>query len=84
MSIKAGLGKLGLSEPVSTLLGRELPKNKISLLEITLAHSTAVESLPPHHRDPFDRMLAVQTKMESLSLVSNDAMFDAYGVPRIW
>ncbi|HSO81522.1 type II toxin-antitoxin system VapC family toxin [Thiocapsa sp.] len=43
-----------------------------------------VETLPPHHRDPFDRLLVAQARQEGLTLVSSDTAFDAYGVTRIW
>src|SRR5947209_7367026 len=62
IAIKAGLGKLGLGEPAAVLLGREIPQNNFILLDIKLAHATAVETLPPHHKDPFDRLLIVQAQ----------------------
>ena len=46
ISIKAGLGKMGLTEPAGLLLARELPRNNFVLLDITLGHATAVEGLP--------------------------------------
>jgi PIN domain nuclease of toxin-antitoxin system len=49
-----------------------------------LTHATAVESLPLHHRDPFDRLLVVQATIEAISIVSVDVMFDSYGVSRMW
>ena len=57
IAIKAGLGKLDLAEPSRSLLEREIPRNNLELLPITLAHATTVESLPLHHKDPFDRLL---------------------------
>ncbi|MBA4380578.1 MAG: PIN domain nuclease, partial [Anaerolinea sp.] len=41
-------------------------------------------ALPFHHRDPFDRLIAVQAKIEKMPLVSADPAFDAYAVKRIW
>ncbi len=84
MSIKAGLGKLGLVEPVAVFLGRELPANNFDLLEITLPHATAVEALPQHHKDPFDRLLVAQAQIEGIPIVSADVAFDPYGITRIW
>jgi PIN domain nuclease of toxin-antitoxin system len=81
---KAGLKKVRLTEPVAVFLGRELPANNFDLLEITLRHATAVETLPRHHKDPFDRLLAVQAQIEGISIVSADAALDAYSVHRIW
>jgi PIN domain nuclease of toxin-antitoxin system len=43
----------------------------------------AVESLPPHHRDPFDRLLIAQARHEGFKLVSRDAHVPLYGVPHI-
>jgi PIN domain nuclease of toxin-antitoxin system len=84
MAIKAGLKKLRLVEPVAVFLGRELPANGFTLLDISLAHATAVETLPQHHKDPFDRLLIVQAPIEGIPIVSVDVAFDPYGVTRIW
>jgi PIN domain nuclease of toxin-antitoxin system len=84
ISIKAGLGKLKLGEPAAVLLAREIPRNNFDLLDIKLEHATAVEALPLHHKDPFDRLLIVQSKIEGVPVVGADAVFDLYGVPRIW
>jgi PIN domain nuclease of toxin-antitoxin system len=83
IAIKAGLGKLKLLEPAAVLLARELPANHFDLLPITLVHATAVEALPPHHKDPFDRLLVVQAQIEGIPLVSVDVIFDSYGVTRL-
>jgi PIN domain nuclease of toxin-antitoxin system len=53
-------------------------------LPIEIGDVAEVSALPFHHRDPFDRMLAAQALQRRLSIVSTDASFDAYGVPRIW
>lgn len=63
---------------------RELSRNGFELLEIALTHATAVETLPQHHKDPFDRLLIVQAPIEGISIVSVDVAFDPYGVTRIW
>ena len=84
IAIKAGLGKLGLTEPAAVLLSREIARNNFTLLEITLAHATAVETLPRHHKDPFDRVLIVQAQLEGVPIVTLDVAFDPYGVTRIW
>src|SRR3982750_4757623 len=69
IAIKAGLGKLKLGEPAATLLAREIPRNSFVLLEIKLEHPTAVEALSQHHKDPFDRLLVVQAKIEGIPIV---------------
>ncbi len=84
IAIKAGLKKLALGEPATTFLPRELATNGFGLLGIALAHATFVETLPPHHKDPFDRLLVAQAMIEKLPLVSADAIFDQYGIQRMW
>jgi PIN domain nuclease of toxin-antitoxin system len=84
IAIKAGSGKLTLDAPAAIFIPRELARNGFDLLDITLAHATGVETLPPHHKDPFDRLLLVQAQMESLPIVSVDGAFDHYGVTRLW
>jgi PIN domain nuclease of toxin-antitoxin system len=73
-----------LAEPSKVLLEREIPRNNLRLLFITLEHATAVEGLPHHHRDPFDRLLIAQAMCEGVPIVSGDAALDAYLVSRIW
>jgi PIN domain nuclease of toxin-antitoxin system len=53
-------------------------------LPITLQHGQAAGSLPGPHRDPFDRMLISQARLSDFALVSNEAVFDRYGVRRLW
>jgi PIN domain nuclease of toxin-antitoxin system len=53
-------------------------------LPIGLNHATAVETLPLHHRDPFDRLLIVQAQIEQIPIVSADVTFDQYHVTRRW
>lgn len=84
IAIKAGLGKLHLGEPSSTYIPNALARTGFELLPIALAHATAVETLPLHHRDPFDRLLIAQAIIEGIPVVSIDADLDAYGVKRIW
>jgi PIN domain nuclease of toxin-antitoxin system len=84
IAIKAGLGKLELEEPSSSFLLREIARNNFELLPITLEHATSVETLPQHHRDPFDRLLIAQANMEGLTLISADAIFQQYDVKCLW
>jgi PIN domain nuclease of toxin-antitoxin system len=53
-------------------------------LPITHAHARAAGMLLGPHRDPFDRLLIAQAKLESASIVSADPVFASYGVPTIW
>jgi PIN domain nuclease of toxin-antitoxin system len=82
MSIKSGIGKLQISEPLDQFVAREL--QAFQVLPITAAHALQTARLPLHHRDPFDRMLAAICVAESLQIVSVDEVFDAYGIGRLW
>jgi len=84
IAIKTGQGTMNLSEPSRTLLQRELPGNDLELLPISLDHATAVEGLPRHHKDPFDRLLIAQAMIEGVPIISVDGVFDHYPVRRIW
>ena len=84
LSIKSSLGKLRLPRAAGRFLEQQLPLNRIELLAITFADLTRVESLPVHHRDPFDRLIAAQAIERDLPIVSADRVFDQYGVKRIW
>ena len=53
-------------------------------LSITLNHARSAGMLPPPHKDPFDRLLIAQALAEDLVLVSNEKLFDAYHVRRLW
>jgi PIN domain nuclease of toxin-antitoxin system len=84
IAIKAGLGKLKLGEPSATYIPSVFARTGFELLPISLAHATAVESMPLHHRDSFDRLLVAQCMIDSLPVVSRDVVFDLYGVTRLW
>ena len=83
MAIKLGLGKLRLPEPLRRLMDLCAEKG-LMVLPISKNHILRVESLEPHHRDPFDRMLVAQALVDGLALVSNEEISDRYGVTRIW
>jgi len=80
ISIKRSLGKLEVpDEYLSLLLGAG-----VRPLAINVDHAAAVEHLPPHHRDPFDRMLVAQATIEGAALVSRDDVLRPYGVTLVW
>ncbi len=84
ISIKVGLGKLPLRQPLENFL-RALEGNPhLVPLALVRDHFVRYAALPFHHRDPFDRMLIAQALSENLTVVGNDAAFDAYGVHRLW
>lgn len=84
MAIKVSIGKLHFADNVVDLAATQAQKDDIELLPINLPHLKLIESLPLHHKDPFDRLLIAQTLAEGFSVVSIDAAFDPYGVNRIW
>ena len=83
-SIKVGLRKLELSLPFPQWMSRAMADLGVTVLPITVEYADAQMRLPPHHGDPFDRLLAGQAKVENVSIVSGDPMFDRYGIPRLW
>jgi PIN domain nuclease of toxin-antitoxin system len=76
VAIKTGLGRL---QPTRTV---EQAASESGFLElpITFRHAERVTALPPHHRDPFDRMLVAQAAVEKLILVTRDPVFARYGL----
>lgn len=82
IAVKVRIGKLNLDLPLHQLLERELPEYE--LLTVSVDHVLQTATLPLHHRDPFDRMLASQALVENLPLISIDPAFDHYGVDRLW
>ena len=84
IAIKAGLKKLVLGEPSQTYVRNALARTGFELFPIALEHVTAVENLPMHHKDPFDRLLIAQSIVEHLPVVGGDVVFDAYHITRHW
>jgi PIN domain nuclease of toxin-antitoxin system len=74
IAIKRTLGQLRAPENLPELLlrmGHEL-------LDIRVEHAWRVQALPPHHRDPFDRLLVAQAQVENLALVTHDRQIERY------
>jgi len=84
LAIKAGLGKLKLALPVQRYVVEHVIANGFRILDIRMEHVGRVESLAPHHGDPFDRLLIAQALEEKLPIVTADPVFRKYGVRRIW
>ena len=84
MAIKVSIGKLNLVQPFETLFPSQLEANSIEILGVSVDHLKEVSGLPFHHRDPFDRLMIAQAKVEGFPIISVDAAFDAYGVRREW
>jgi len=84
IALKVRLGKLALSAPFGVLFPAQLALNRIRLLPLEPQHIEPLTSLPFHHKDPFDRLVAATALVEKLTVVSVDAILDAYGVTRLW
>jgi PIN domain nuclease of toxin-antitoxin system len=84
LAIKVSLGKLKLLVPYEDLFPGALTTNGFYPLVPDFSHFRELLTLPLHHRDPFDRLLIAQAKLDSLTLVSCDPDFLPYGVPLLW
>jgi len=82
--IKVQADKLPLPEPAGPYLVKKLARDRIEILPITLNHVLKTESLPLHHRDPFDRLLIAQSIEEKWPIVTADPWFARYPVEVIW
>ncbi len=80
IAIKYASGKLPLPEQPNKFISKELAKNRISSLPISDAHAFEAGNLPLHHKDPFDRMLVAQARLEGLGLISDDPLLIQYDV----
>jgi PIN domain nuclease of toxin-antitoxin system len=84
IQIKSQLGKLKLPAPLSEIIERQQVDNAIQMLPVRVPHILALSTLPPHHRDPFDRILIAQAITEELILLSKDRTFAQYPVNTLW
>jgi PIN domain nuclease of toxin-antitoxin system len=84
LAIKISLGKFHLGVPYEEFFQEQITKNDFGILPIEVRHAAAVIPMPFHHRDPFDRLIIAQAKVEDIPLVSADPMLDAYRIQRIW
>ncbi len=79
MAIKSSLGKLKLKKPIERFVSEQMQQNGFLMLNIELRHIAKVETLEFQHRDPFDRLLLTQAKIEKMTLVTVDSALLAYG-----
>ncbi len=80
MVIKSQFGKLHLNRPLADMILEQQRTNGIEILPVLLTHALAVETLPMAHKDPFDRLLIAQAKVETIPVISRDENFAAYPV----
>ncbi len=84
ISTKYRLGKLDDVGPLVQDFEGTLARHGFLELPITVRHGRLAGSLQVPHKDPFDRLLIAQSLVEPMPLVSNEALFDSFGVSRIW
>jgi len=86
IAIKISRGKyvLDVDEDFGTFMDREIQRNLLKVLPISVPHVGCVAKLPFHHQDPFDRLLIAQAMVEQVPVLSTDRAFDLYRVQRIW
>jgi PIN domain nuclease of toxin-antitoxin system len=83
IAIKA-LGRLKLPCSVEEFVSTRTATTRVTPLPITQVHAVHSAELPLHHRDPFDRVLVAQARLEGMPLMSTDEVFRAYDVEVVW
>jgi PIN domain nuclease of toxin-antitoxin system len=84
ITTKHRLGRLPDVGDVPARLPQYLDRARFAVLNISLEHAMAAGALPGPHKDPFDRMLAAQARLEDLIVATTDRVFRDYGVAVIW
>ena len=73
-----------MNSPLADLVEHHNRVNRMQILPINLEHVLTLDTLPAHHKDPFDRLLVAQAIVEDLFLVSGDQVFSGYPVKLLW
>ena len=84
MATKVRLGRLPASSDITRNFEEYLTQAGFESLAVSAAHGIRAGLLPGPQRDPFDRMLIAQAQAENLTMVSNEVVFDSYGIRRAW
>jgi PIN domain nuclease of toxin-antitoxin system len=84
IALKVRIRKLPLPDPYPAMFPGRLIANDIQLLPLESDHIEPLTTLPLHHKDPFDRLIAATALVEGITVVSSDTAFDSYGVSRLW
>jgi PIN domain nuclease of toxin-antitoxin system len=84
IATKVRLGKLPIAVDLAHDFIAYLEQERFETLAVSADHGIRAGLLPGPHKDPFDRMLIAQALAENLAIVSNDVVFDGYGVKRVW
>ncbi len=82
--LKHALGKLPQAAVIAAAFDQAIVAANCRALPITIAHAEAAGKLDMAHRDPFDRLLIAQARVERIAIVSNDRVFDAFEIERVW
>ena len=80
IAIKMSLGKLEAPD----CLVQEIQSRGLLELPLRYQHGETMRTLPPHHADPFDRMLIAQAQNEGLTIITHDEKFRSYDVSILW
>jgi PIN domain nuclease of toxin-antitoxin system len=84
IAIKTQLGKLALPANLEEFVFEQLSRNLFTPLPVQFTHVLGVYRLPPLHRDPFDRLLIAQSRLEALPILTVDPLIRQYEVQTIW
>jgi PIN domain nuclease of toxin-antitoxin system len=84
IATKVRLGRLSIASDLARDLTSYIARERFEALGISVEHGIHAGSLPGPLRDPFDRMLIAQAQMQELVIISNELIFDSYGVQRLW
>jgi PIN domain nuclease of toxin-antitoxin system len=84
LAIKVGLGKIKLSMPYRQWMEKAISDLLLDILPVTVEYADRQALLPLHHKDPFDRLIIAQSLVDAVPVVGSDAIFDSYGVSRVW
>ena len=84
MQIKVQLGKIKLKLSLPDLIESQKRDNNVEILHITTEHILALDKLPFHHKDPFDRLIIAQSIVDDFTIVTLDSEFPAYPAKLLW
>ena len=84
IATKHRLGRLPDADALAFDISAVIAEQGFDEMSITVDDASRSGALPQHHRDPFDRMLIAQALSRNLVLISNESLFDRYGVRRLW
>lgn len=84
IATKVRFGRLEVAAELTRDFAGCLAQEEFEGLPVSIEHGIRAGSLPGSHKDPFDRMLIAQAQAENLAIVSNESVFDGYGVRRVW